>query len=260
VTEDEARKQFARTPEAQEIWARVGVAYDTGADPWPIREEYDAAEAAWVAAHATTPDEPDFHDRWQAMTAEEQHQYMHGGEGIDPETGCSAAASQMGWHEGLYRRARFIMRLGMWHPDGGNGRVPYHTLTDAAPQEARDLWAEIDANHSRAMARTVKQNILDDQRRIWEAASNERPAERPDPVGGDRPADPAGGGVPVRDGQQGGALSREARIDAAIGALDRHDPSLWTRRGKPKVRALEAALGFDITAKERNRAWKRAAR
>ena len=45
-------------------------------------------------------------------------------------------------------------------------------------------------------------------------------------------------------------------IAAAIGKLDRDSKSLWTRRGKPRVAAIEAAIGRDITAAQRDAAWK----
>ena len=41
-----------------------------------------------------------------------------------------------------------------------------------------------------------------------------------------------------------------------IGQLDRDDRSLWTRRGPPRVRAIEALLGRQITATQRDAAWK----
>ena len=49
-------------------------------------------------------------------------------------------------------------------------------------------------------------------------------------------------------------------IVEAIGRLDRDDRSLWTRRGPPRVDAIEALLGRQITAAERNAAWKVARR
>ena len=46
----------------------------------------------------------------------------------------------------------------------------------------------------------------------------------------------------------------------AIARLDRDDSSLWTRRGPPRVDAIEALLGRQITAAERTAAWKIAQR
>ena len=43
----------------------------------------------------------------------------------------------------------------------------------------------------------------------------------------------------------------------AIDELDRNNPELWTRSGKPQVSALEAVLGFDINSAERDAAWER---
>lgn len=49
-------------------------------------------------------------------------------------------------------------------------------------------------------------------------------------------------------------------IVRAIGRLDRDDSSLWTRRGPPRVRAIEALLGRQITSAERDAAWRIAKR
>ena len=51
------------------------------------------------------------------------------------------------------------------------------------------------------------------------------------------------------------AQDRKARIIAAIGELDPDNPEHFTKGGKPEVKALEAILGFDITAAERDAAW-----
>ena len=47
----------------------------------------------------------------------------------------------------------------------------------------------------------------------------------------------------------------QAAIRAAIEGLDLADKSTWTKGGKPEVKALEARLGFDISAAERDEAW-----
>ena len=47
----------------------------------------------------------------------------------------------------------------------------------------------------------------------------------------------------------------QAAIRGAIEALDPANASLWTKGGKPEVKALEARLGFDISAAERDEAW-----
>ena len=49
---------------------------------------------------------------------------------------------------------------------------------------------------------------------------------------------------------------RPALIAGGIETLDANDIFLWTATGKPRVDALEKAVGFDITAAERNAAWK----
>lgn len=49
----------------------------------------------------------------------------------------------------------------------------------------------------------------------------------------------------------------QARLDEiadAIRGLDRDNPELWTNSGKPQVSAIEAVLGYDISASERDAA------
>lgn len=55
--------------------------------------------------------------------------------------------------------------------------------------------------------------------------------------------------------------TREEQIAAAIQAMLSEDPDKtrdewWTRSGKPEVRAIEQRLGFDLSAAERDAAWK----
>ncbi len=49
--------------------------------------------------------------------------------------------------------------------------------------------------------------------------------------------------------------SREQAIEDAINNLEVGHEDHWTKAGKPEVKALEAALGFDISAAERDAAW-----
>ena len=49
---------------------------------------------------------------------------------------------------------------------------------------------------------------------------------------------------------------RPALIKSAIRRVDLEDKKLWTDSGKPTVSAVEKVLGFDISAGERDRAWK----
>ena len=51
------------------------------------------------------------------------------------------------------------------------------------------------------------------------------------------------------------AFSRAAAIAGAIEGLDRADESKWTKSGKPTTEALEAVLGFSVTADERDAAY-----
>lgn len=46
-----------------------------------------------------------------------------------------------------------------------------------------------------------------------------------------------------------------AEIARAIRSLDRDNPELWTGSGKPRTDAIEAVIGRDISAGERDAAW-----
>ena len=83
------------------------------------------------------------------------------------------------------------------------------------------------------------------------------PQPCPRPRGG-RPPRPRAGAVrharrPPPRGLRG--VDREICILHAIDTLAPGAPGQWTKRGAPKVGAIEAVAGIDITAAERNRAW-----
>ena len=51
---------------------------------------------------------------------------------------------------------------------------------------------------------------------------------------------------------------RETRMQGirrGVREVDTEDQSKWTKDGSPTVEALEAVLGFDISAEERDQAW-----
>ena len=58
----------------------------------------------------------------------------------------------------------------------------------------------------------------------------------------------------IRARAEAGTGLREALVEA-IRRLDRDDKTLWTQSGAPKVEALEAVLGVDVAADERDAAW-----
>ena len=54
--------------------------------------------------------------------------------------------------------------------------------------------------------------------------------------------------------------TREEQIVEGVKAMMAEDPekgqaALWTKAGKPEVKAIEKMVGFDITAAERDAAW-----
>lgn len=62
--------------------------------------------------------------------------------------------------------------------------------------------------------------------------------------------------APTADDQANGdeVAQRLQRIREAIAKLDREDESLWTSSGKPKTEAISAALGWNVSAMERDAA------
>ena len=53
----------------------------------------------------------------------------------------------------------------------------------------------------------------------------------------------------------GEPLNEIAAIREAIEELDPDNPKLWTSTGVPRVTVLEAALGHQIAAAQRDEAW-----
>lgn len=48
---------------------------------------------------------------------------------------------------------------------------------------------------------------------------------------------------------------RPKTVAEAVATMDRHDSSLWTREGKPKVKILSRIMGRHVTYTERNEYW-----
>ncbi len=90
------------------------------------------------------------------------------------------------------------------------------------------------------------------------AQGAETTREGADPTASSRVAD--GDPAPRRGrdpeaGPEPAAGDPQDDIAAAVGRVDPTDRSLWTRDGKPRVDAVEALLGRDITTAERDAAW-----
>ena len=60
---------------------------------------------------------------------------------------------------------------------------------------------------------------------------------------------------PEDDDPDDDPVERQTAILKAIGLLNAENPALWGQDGAPRVKALEAVLGFDISEDERNHAW-----
>lgn len=62
---------------------------------------------------------------------------------------------------------------------------------------------------------------------------------------------------PLDDAAEQIAKAKADPVVKAIATLDRDDAKLWTQKGKgrPTVKAVEKALGKDITEAERDHAW-----
>lgn len=50
-------------------------------------------------------------------------------------------------------------------------------------------------------------------------------------------------------------VNRQAEIVAAIGKLDKENPELWLKDGKPDSNAIAAITGWPVAAAERDSAW-----
>lgn len=61
--------------------------------------------------------------------------------------------------------------------------------------------------------------------------------------------------LPVR--ADGSDATPTSPLQAAISRLGPDDPSLWTKNGKPRTRALEPLVGHPVTIQQRDLAWQR---
>jgi hypothetical protein len=88
---------------------------------------------------------------------------------------------------------------------------------------------------------------------IGEPVTGTEADEQPDDDTGaaESGSEPAAGNGPSNDAPTGDA--RAEKIADAIGALDKEKD--FTQSGTPKVKAVEAAVGFDVTAEEVAAVW-----
>lgn len=120
------------------------------------------------------------------------------------------------------KRAGF-RRAGMAHPD-----TPVdHKLSDLSKEQIEALKAE---------------TMLIVQEIEGEAP---KPGKQPKPTGDGSP--------PTADAPKGPA--RAEAIAAAVRGLEAENPAHFTKGGEPKVEAIEAAAGFQISGDERDAAW-----
>lgn len=95
-------------------------------------------------------------------------------------------------------------------------------------------------------------NTFVNQHGLLREAPVDGATKAPDPD----PADGSDGETEDPDAPEGGdGGETDDPIVVAIRGLDAGDASLWTKGGKPQVGALEVALGYEVTAAERDAAW-----
>ena len=68
------------------------------------------------------------------------------------------------------------------------------------------------------------------------------------------PVDAPKSAAPVATGPTDSKV-RMASLSAAISSLDPNNPDLWLKDGKPSAEAVAAAVGFAVSATERDAAW-----
>ena len=135
-------------------------------------------------------------------------------------------------------------------------------LEDEQPAEG------VDASEDSGTSEAEPAPEGDDSAAAPEADADELGEPEPNTRGGvdPEPGSEADSGEPDAVGDDPGEGSdpspgdpdRHAAIVDAIARLDPKDRSLWSGRGKsrkPRVDAIEAVLGYDITAAERDAAW-----
>ena len=77
--------------------------------------------------------------------------------------------------------------------------------------------------------------------------------DAPGGPGAGRASAPSAPAIPPARPDEAADVARA--IEAAIGRLDAGDAALWTRDGRPQVTAIEAVLGWGISAGERDAVW-----
>ena len=115
----------------------------------------------------------------------------------------------------------------------------------------QDWFAWIDRSEvNRRMAETVLAAKFDHDWADMEEDAAPPAAPEPEPEERDEPEEeePAQADEDTVD-------TRRENILAAMRSLDRDDPSLWTRSGKPKATAVQEAVGFQVSAGEREALW-----
>lgn len=100
-------------------------------------------------------------------------------------------------------------------------------------------WQKVDADNATAK-RLKEEQMLE--------VSDTQPADYVDPE-----ATASGSGTDVVAPTD--AAERAAAIKDAIGMLDKADSALWTGTGMPKVPAIAAVTGWEVTQQERDAVW-----
>lgn len=113
------------------------------------------------------------------------------------------------------------------------GQDKFHRCGIAFSRE----WQKVDADNATAK-RLKEEQMLE--------VSEDTPADYVDPAAS------AQGSAPVAPTDP---AERAAAIKDAIGKLDKADAALWTNTGMPKVPAIAAVTGWEVTQQERDAVW-----
>lgn len=145
----------------------------------------------------------------------------------------------------------------------GEGRIPFRALALLYFKVGEYIALELPPSRSQAQFLVDVDAEQGDPQMA--GATTAPPGSRPPRTGAPSAPTPGqqlpGAGDLTRDPRFGDKKRPRAKAElhqqilAACGVLNAEDPDTFTADGKPQVKAVEAVLGYEITADERDEAW-----
>lgn len=117
------------------------------------------------------------------------------------------------------------------------------------PKTGQEKFHRCGIAFTRAWQKLIDMDAATEKRLKGEQMLEVSETEPSDYVDPNVPAAPAAPAAPTDP------AARVAAIKDAIGKLDKADSALWTNTGMPKVPAIAAVTGWEVTQQERDAVW-----